>query len=121
MNNKTKKVLNFLPALIWMLIIFYFSSQQTTGIGGESYLFRFALLKSFHIVEYAILTLLLFFVIKKNKYLFLASYIYALSDEFHQMFVPGRTGNIQDTFFDIFGIFIGLLILNFFKKRPILK
>lgn len=104
-----------------MAIIFYFSSRQTTGIGGDSFWLRFAILKSFHLIEYTILTLLLFFVIKKDKYLFLTSYLYALSDELHQSFVPGRTGQFKDTFFDLIGILIGLLIIHYFKKRPILK
>lgn len=104
-----------------MAIIFFFSSRQTAGIGGDSYWLRLFLMKSFHVMEYAILVLLLFFVIKKDKYLFLTSYLYALSDELHQSFVPGRTGQFKDTFFDLAGIFLGLLILHYFKKRPILK
>lgn len=104
-----------------MIIIFYFSSQQTTGIGGDSYWLRFTVLKSFHLIEYAILTILLFISIKKYNYLILTAYLYALSDELHQTFISGRTGRFRDSLFDLTGILIAILIINFFKKRPILK
>jgi VanZ family protein len=113
---KTKKVtdlLRFLPALIWMSVIFYFSSRQTTGIGGDSYWVRFAILKTFHLIEYAALAIFIFFAIKKYKWSILIAYLYGLSDEFHQYFVPGRTSRFRDTLFDLAGILIGLFI---FKK-----
>lgn len=116
-----KKIIKFLPAIIWMGIIFYFSSRQTTGIGGDSYWLRFSILKSFHLIEYAILFILWFFALKKYNLSFLFSYIYSFTDEFHQYFIPGRTGRIRDTFFDLSGIIIGLLIIKFFLKKPILK
>lgn len=116
-----KKIIRFLPALLWMGVIFYFSSRQTTGIGGDSYWLRFTILKSFHLAEYTILTILLFFATKKIHFSFLIAYLYSFTDEFHQHFIPGRTGRLRDTFFDLTGIFIGLLIIKFFQKRPILK
>ena len=41
---------------------------------------------------------------------FLFSVIYALSDEFHQTFVPGRDGNIVDVLIDSSGSLVGVLI-----------
>lgn len=116
-----KKVIKFLPVIAWMGIIFYFSSRQTTGIGGDSYWLRFFILKSFHLIEYAILFILWFIALKKYNFSFLFSYLYSFTDEFHQHFIPGRTGRIRDTFFDLAGIIIGLLIIKFFLKKPILK
>lgn len=104
-----------------MGVIFYFSSRQTTGIGGNSYWTRFLILKSFHLIEYAILAIFLFLGFKKYKWSFLVAYIYAFSDEFHQFFIIGRTGRFRDTFFDLIGILIGFLIIKFFKKKLILK
>ena len=37
--------------------------------------------------------------------------IYAISDEIHQRFVPGRSGEVRDVLLDTCGIIIGLLIL----------
>lgn len=116
-----KKIIRFIPAIIWMSVIFYFSSRQTTGIGGDSYWGRFLILKSFHLIEYAFLFILLFFAFQKFKISFLIAYLYSFTDEFHQHFIIGRTGRLEDTFFDLAGILIGVLIIKFFQKRPILK
>lgn len=71
-----------------------------------------------HVFEYFILTLLfsLFienynFNIKKILLLsFIFSYLYACSDEIHQLFVDGRSGSLIDTFIDSMGIFMWLAI-----------
>ena len=101
-----------------MLVIFYFSSRQTTGIGGTDETNRFLILKSFHLIEYAFLAFLLSFAILKKKWAVLIAYLYAVSDEFHQSFVPGRTARFRDTMIDLIGILIGILIFNkFFSKK----
>ena len=116
-----KKIIRFLPAIIWMGVIFYFSSRQTTGIGGDSYWLRFAILKSFHLIEYAILFISWFIALRKINFSFIISYLYSFTDEFHQYFIPGRTAKLRDTFFDLAGIIIGLLIIKFLLKKSILK
>lgn len=52
------------------------------------------------------------------------SVLYAISDEVHQHYVPGRSGNITDVLWDILGIFIGyfaarlvVVVFNKIKKR----
>lgn len=104
-----------------MIIIFYFSSRQTTGIGGDSYWWRFFILKSFHIIEYAVLSILLFFAINKYNYSLLIGILYACSDEIHQTFTFGRIATIRDVFFDISGLFLGLLILSILLKNKYLN
>jgi VanZ family protein len=99
-----------------MGVIFYFSSRQTTGIGGNSYWLRFAIFKTFHLIEYGILAVLLFFAFQKYKWSIILAYIYGLSDEFHQRFTPGRTSRLRDTLFDLAGILIGLFIFNRISK-----
>ena len=44
-------------------------------------------------------------------------FIYACSDEFHQMFVLNRSPLIGDVFIDTFGALIGCLIFNFIYKK----
>ncbi len=112
-----KKIIRFLPSLIWMIFIFYLSSRQTTGIGGNSYWWRFFILKSFHIIEYAVLIILLFYAVNKYNYSILIAIIYAVSDEFHQMFVGGRTATLRDIFFDLSGIFLGLILISLLLKN----
>ncbi len=116
-----KKILRFVPSVLWMGIIFYFSSRQTTGIGGNSYLWRIVILKSFHIVEYSVLAILLFFATNKQNRTLVISLLYAFTDEIHQSFVSGRTATLRDIFFDLSGIFLGLLILDLVLKNDHIK
>lgn len=97
-----------------MGIIFYFSSRQTTGIGGTSYLHRFLILKTFHLIEYAILFILISFALNSDFYSLIVSYLYGATDEIHQSFTPGRTPKFTDTLIDLLGILIGFLIYRFF-------
>ena len=101
-----------------MIIIFYFSSRSTTGIGTNE-TDRFLILKSFHLIEYAILTILFLLAISKKKYVIFIAYLYAVSDEIHQSFISGRTGRFRDTLIDLIGILIGILIFN--KFFPLIK
>ncbi len=45
------------------------------------------------------------------------SYMYAVSDEIHQLFVPGRSGELRDTLIDLCGAVLGVLITFFIVKR----
>ncbi len=47
-----------------------------------------------------------------NKFLFSQGFgiVYATSDEIHQLFVDGRSGEIKDVMLDSFGVFTGILI-----------
>lgn len=58
---------------------------------------------------------------KKNKIIsvLLVGVIYAISDEFHQMFSGGRTPAIKDIFIDSFGVLIGICV--FIKLNKIVR
>lgn len=124
MINK-KTFLNYLLLILWMGVIFYLSSQPDLKSGFESQL-DFVLRKMAHITEYGILTFLAWQalsdgVMKKNvKYLIMAiifSALYAMSDEYHQLFVIGRVGSLVDVMIDSTGIFIaGIWIEKKFIK-----
>lgn len=116
-----KKIIRFIPAIIWMCVIFYFSSRQTTGIGGDSYWYRFLILKTFHLIEYAVLFVLIDFAINKKITSILISYLYAVSDEIHQSFTPGRMPKFTDTLIDLLGILIGFLVVKFIWTRIKIK
>ena len=112
---KINKIVAWIPAILWMVFIFYLSSGPTTVIRGTP-IERFFVLKTFHLIEYAVLSVLIVFaILSPNKTIFL-SYLYSLTDEFHQSFVSGRDGRFRDTLIDLLGIFIGLIVLQFFKK-----
>ena len=75
--------------------------------------------KSAHFSEYALLGILLFgavFTIKRKMYAnaliaLIIAMLYASSDEFHQLFVPGRSGQIRDVLIDSSGALTGILLL----------
>lgn len=74
--------------------------------------------KSAHITEYAILAASIAFALwisrfSRYKILWssiLISALYAATDEFHQRFVPGRSGEIRDVLIDTAGACLGALI-----------
>jgi VanZ family protein len=50
----------------------------------------------------------------KKVLLFCACYAY--TDEFHQLFIPGRSGEIRDVCIDCLGACIGFLLFTGIKK-----
>lgn len=47
---------------------------------------------------------------------FFTGVLYAASDEFHQLFVPGRAGQIRDVLIDSCGVFVGICIANGLRR-----
>jgi len=117
---KYQKILPYLPSLVWMAFIFFLSSQQTVGIGTTK-IDRFLILKSFHLIEYCLLFLFLYFAFRQTPKSALFTYLYALSDELHQHFVPGREGKFVDTFIDLLGIAMGIFLVNKLIKISFIK
>lgn len=74
--------------------------------------------KIMHFTEYLILSLLLLNALNKtnikNKYFItiLTCFIYAITDEYHQTFITGRTGQFIDVLIDTAGSILGLIIYN---------
>jgi VanZ family protein len=98
-----------------MGVIFFFSTQQTANIIPET-VPHFIFFKSLHLLEYAFLAILLFYAFSRKKHTIIIAYLYALSDEIHQTFIPGRSGRLRDTLIDLIGIFLGLIILKQLRK-----
>ncbi len=83
--------------------------------------------KSAHFLIYFLLGLLTVSLLSEKKdfhYYLICSmlfcFLYALSDEIHQAFVPGRSGNIYDVFLDSFASFLAITLyylLFIYKKR----
>ena len=78
--------------------------------------------KTAHFIEYFILGVLVFLTLREfgNKniyYAILICFLYACSDEVHQIFVPGRDGNFVDVMLDTFGSTTSILLLNKLKER----
>lgn len=99
-----------------MLVIFYFSSRSTTGIGGAG-LERFVLFKTLHLIEYAVLGILVIYPLHQVIPSVLVSYMYAITDEIHQNFTPGRGPKFSDTLIDLVGITLGIIFFLLIRKH----
>ncbi len=103
------------PPLALMMFIFYLSSRQRVSI-SEVYTINFVVFKSLHIIEYAILYFFVFRALynsldrKNMRRIYLLAiaitFLYAVSDEVHQTFVPTRNGSGRDIVIDSIGIFL---------------
>ena len=84
---------------------------------------QFIVRKSAHFSGYMILGILASCLIlhyeninKKYSLAFLICVIYAISDEIHQLFVPGRAGQIRDVLIDSAGSLLGIILVMAFEK-----
>ena len=80
--------------------------------------FQFITRKSAHFIAsmiLGILAILLFLqyenINKKPQLAFLLCVVYAISDEVHQLFVPGRSGQVSDVIIDSSGSFVGIVVV----------
>jgi VanZ family protein len=101
--------------LLWMGAIFFLSDQPKSGI--PSFGFWDALIKKgSHFLAYAVLAYLALRVTSgvKRPYLwaFLITALYAMSDEYHQTFIPGRNGTVMDVLIDSLGGLTALFSLR---------
>jgi len=104
----------WLPPLLLMALIFFFSDQPHlhTNLGLIDFIGR----KIVHFLEYAVLAWLWCRAFTGSGALalrtsavvsVLLASVYAASDEYHQMFVPGRTGTVRDWLIDTAGALVG--------------
>ena len=91
----------------------------------------FAVRKSAHFFSYMLLCILMYNAVKKNNLIkhkkvstIIFCFLYAISDEIHQYFVPGRACRVSDIFIDTCGILTSILIITLFinfKRKIRLK
>lgn len=125
-ESQTVRWIFFTLSLIWMAVIFYFSSQNGDASGECSMFFvellhipEWIIRKGAHMAEYAVLAGLLFGFFrtfpagqwKVGLAAWLVSAGYAATDEFHQMFSGGRTASVRDVCIDAVGAFLGLAVV----------
>ena len=144
--NRRKIIFIFL-SLVWMAVIFAFSSRDGEKSTRDSHKVGFVIgrviihafeeksgeeqlafaedidhviRKLAHGMEYAVLGILLSGAFisagKKNRWYIPwgISVLYAVTDEIHQVFVPGRDGNVIDVCIDSTGALFGCLIFWIF-------
>ncbi|MEJ6952485.1 VanZ family protein [Natronospora cellulosivora (SeqCode)] len=148
---KFKKIFAWLAVILWMGLIFYLSSQaaeesRELSIGITQIIanffetvfpflefdinsFHHFIRKAAHFSAYFVLGVLLINAFRISGISMLncvlsaisLSVLYAVVDEVHQIYVPGRVGDIRDIMIDsvgaIFGISLYVLILKFKKSK----
>ena len=111
------QVARWLPPLLWAAVIFTFSSLRNPVV-SQFFVWDYIAKKIAHVTEYAILFLLILRATKKNWILsILLTIAYAVTDEFHQSFIPGRTPAIYDIGLDTSGANIAGYIIWKLKPR----
>lgn len=132
------KIISWIAVILWMLLIYTSSAQiaddsnelskgitqsiieivesiipgNVISMDSLNYLIR----KSAHFFTYLILALLVLNAVRKSGVFGVKSFtislaicaLYAISDETHQLFVPGRGGQATDVLIDTFGAMFGI-------------
>lgn len=133
----------WLPVLLWMIFIFIGSTDLMSAEHTSRFIGPFlrwvapdistatiasiqlVVRKCAHLTEYAILAALLYRAFRQDRNNFwraaalalVVAAIYASLDEFHQSFVPSRTGTAWDVMIDTCGAVIGLAICIALRRK----
>lgn len=126
-----------MPVVVWMSFIFFASTDLGSAAHTSRFLVpflhwlnpeisaraiasvQFFIRKAAHLSEYALLAILLLRALRSQRpfgfwkpaavVLFVAA-LYAVTDEFHQSFIPTRTPSVRDVMIDTTGALVGLAI-----------
>lgn len=134
-------VIKYIFVAVWMLVIFLMSNEiagtsssrsdeivrtiQSLGVSVPSDLLTFLVRKAAHIGAYFVLGILLFNLLKEyglavKKIIFISlaiAMLYACTDEIHQMFIPGRSGEVRDVLIDTAGAAVGVVVYAVLSSR----
>ena len=112
-----------LPLLVWMGAIYYLSAQSSLPHAPGAW-WDLLLKKGAHVAAYAILQVLWWRALKRRcsprlalGLAVLLSVLYAISDEVHQLYVPGRNGRVWDVVIDVCGVLLAASILRGQRRR----
>jgi len=140
----------WLPVAIWLGVIFIGSTDVLSAEHTSRFLVPFlrwldphislaainaiqlAVRKLAHLIEYAILAALFWRALRDGLNLgtkiwilfivvWFACGIFAVSDEFHQSFVPSRTASPDDVLIDIYDALIGIVLCLMFSRRRLTR
>lgn len=111
-------LLAWLAVAAWAGLIFFFSAQPSlnSGLGAWDLVLR----KAAHMFVFGVLTLFVWRAIRRHGVSsatalalgVVLSLAYAISDEYHQSFVFGRSATVYDVGFDLAGILIAAVVIS---------
>ena len=140
-NRQKRIIISLILIAIWMIVIFHMSSEvadtssarsdeivrtiQSIGASAPADMLTFLVRKAAHICAYFILGSLLINLLKEyglavKKIIFISiaiAMLYACTDELHQMFVPGRSGEVRDVQIDTAGAAVGVVVYAALSSR----
>lgn len=99
---------------IWNAV--FFQGWSEAEVLHMAQMWDYPIRKLAHMTEFGILAVLMYWALgyyKNRRYLAagILTVCYAATDEFHQLFVPDRSGNALDVCVDACGAVIGLLVV----------
>ena len=123
MNNQLRHTLDWLAVFAWMGLIYYFSNQPDLK-SALAPTWDHVLRKGAHFLEYFTLCYLLYRAIRGHGIPLVPSLLicvlaavgYAISDEWHQGWVSGRTSSPIDASIDTLGV-LACAVLLFRRNR----
>ena len=142
-----RKIFPWIFVILWMALIFYLSHQPATesnglstgitekiiemvekiapainiNLGRLNHIVR----KNAHFFAYLILGILVTNGLRNNEIIgfkgfrlaLLICVLYAISDEVHQLFVPGRGGQVRDVVLDSIGAIVGIISMIILRSK----
>ena len=117
-------------ALFSTLLIIYASSIPDQALLGDDSLTEQIISNLAHIPAYTLLAFLWLKAFERRNaghsfmaaaLILFALILFAVSDEIHQSFIPGRSASYMDIGLDLLGIFFGLVTFKVFKTSAIFQ
>ena len=117
----SSQIRKWLPSLLVMGLIFWFSSQPSSNLPNFAWADK-VLKKGGHMLGYAMLAWSYWFALdlhpNKRWLAWLLAILYAVTDEYHQSFVTGRYPSAWDVFmFDNLGALLALHVAGRQEKQ----
>ena len=146
-QSRAWRRLYILVPVFWMAVIFTLSHQpaavssgqsgvivehlQQTMPGVSTAVLTFLVRKSAHIIAYFILGILMYRALRITirrwqtrtvvSLALLSCSLYAVTDEIHQLFVPGRSGELRDVMIDSIAALVGVGLCAWMMRRWVLR
>ena len=119
-----RRLARFVAAFAWCGLIFAASDRPDLRVSSDD-LLDFVLRKTAHVLVYAVLFVLFERALRGERWArrgsipaaWLATFAYACSDEWHQTFVAGRSGQVSDVGFDMLGATLAAAVTLLIRRR----
>lgn len=113
-----RRITRFVAVAAWCALIYAASDRPDLRVSGDD-LLDLVLRKAAHVAVFGVLLVLVHRALDRRSLTaaWLATLAYAISDEWHQTFVPGRAGQPSDVAIDMVGASIAATVLLMRDRR----